>query len=130
MEMNIYLHDRLIWTSLKISYRGSTKIIDNVAIDTGAVESILSTNVVKEIALKTEATDKTAVTRGAGGSKMRYFYKIVDEIEIGNKKFTNMKMDFGNIDPSGVINGLIGLDLLNQLHAVIDIDIPIVFLKD
>lgn len=63
MEMNIYLHDRLICTSLKISYKGSTKIIDNVA-----------------------------------------------------------------IDPSGMINGLIGLGLLNQLHAVIDI--PIVFLKD
>ena len=130
MELNTYLNDGLICTSLCISNKGSTKIIDNVAIDTGAVESILSSNVVKQIGLRAEAKDKTAVTRGAGGSKMRYFYKIVDEIEMGNRRFTNIKMDFGNIDPSGVINGLIGLDLLSQLHAVIDIDIPIVYLKD
>jgi predicted aspartyl protease len=130
MELNAYLHDRLICTSLSICFKGSTKVIDNVAIDTGAVESILSTNAVKDIGLRAESTDKTAVTRGAGGSKMRYFYKIVDEIEIANKRFTNIKIDFGNIDPSGVINGLIGLDLLNQLHAVIDIDIPVVYLKD
>jgi len=130
MELNTYLHDRLICTSIFIRYKGSTKVIDNVAIDTGAVESILSTTVVKEIGLRAEATDKTAVTRGAGGSKMRYFYKMVDEIEIGSKRFINIKMDFGNIDPSGAINGLVGLDLLSQLHAVIDIDIPIVYLKD
>lgn len=32
-------------------------------------------------------------------------------------------------DPSGEINGLIGLDLLTSLHAVIDIDIPFIYLK-
>ncbi len=38
-------------------------------------------------------------------------------------------MDFGDIDPSGEINGLIGLDLLKAIRAVIDVNIPIVFLK-
>lgn len=130
MEMDIYLHDRLICTSIRISNGGKSMDVCNIAIDTGAVESILSSNVVKEIGLKAESRDKTAITRGAGGSKMRYFYKNVEEIKIGNKRFNNIKMDFGNIDPSGVINGLIGLDLLEKLHAVIDIEIPIVYLKE
>lgn len=52
MELITYLHDGLICTSLCISYKGKTKIIDNVAIDTGAVESILSSNIVKEIGLR------------------------------------------------------------------------------
>jgi hypothetical protein len=50
-------------------------------------------------------------------------------MEIGNNVFKNIKIDFGNIDPSGEINGLIGLDLLKSLHAVIDIDIPSIYLK-
>ena len=128
--MDIYFYDGLICTSVKISYNGNTKIVTNVVIDTGAVESILSSNAVHEIGIKVTSTDKNAVTRGAGGAKMRYFYKTIDEIEIGSVVFQNIKMDFGNIDPSGEINGLIGLDLLNSLHAVIDVDIPFVYLKN
>jgi len=30
---------------------------------------------------------------------MRYFYKTIDEIEIGSVVFQDIKMDFGNIDP-------------------------------
>ncbi|MBC8062155.1 MAG: retroviral-like aspartic protease family protein [Clostridiaceae bacterium] len=127
--MDIYYFDGLICTSVKITFNGNTTIIDNVVIDTGAVESILSSNVVKNIGIKINTTDKTAVTRGAGGSKMRFFYKIIDEIEIGATVFQNIKIDFGNIDPSGEINGLIGLDLLRSLHAVIDIDVPFIYLK-
>ena len=128
-NMDIYFYDGLICTSVKIHYNGNTKIINNIVIDTGAVESILSSKAVHEIGIKVTSTDKSAVTRGAGGAKMRYFYKTIDEIEIGNIAFKNIKMDFGNIDPSGEINGLIGLDLLTSLHAVIDIDIPFIYLK-
>lgn len=103
MEMKTYLHDGLICTSLRIFNQGNNKVIDNIAIDTGAVESILSSSVVKEIGIKAESTDKTATTRGAGGSKMRYFYKTIDKLQIGDSSFKNIKIDFGNIDPSGVI---------------------------
>ena len=127
--MEIYYFDGLLCTSIKVTFNGNTTIIDNVVIDTGAVESILSSNIVRNIGIKINVSDKTAVTRGAGGSKMRFFYKIIDEIEIGNIVFKNIKLDFGNIDPSGEINGLIGLDLLKLLHAVIDIDIPFIYLK-
>lgn len=127
--MDIYCFDRLICTSINITYKGNKKTISNVVIDTGAVESILSSTIVKDIGINFTASDTTAVTRGAGGGKMRFFYKVVDELKIGNKVFKNIKMDFGNIDPSGEINGLIGLDLLKSLHAVIDVDIPFIYLK-
>ncbi|MGH4118036.1 retropepsin-like aspartic protease [Clostridium sp.] len=127
--MDIYFYNGLICTSVIIHYNGNTKTINNVVIDTGAVESILSSKVVHEIGIKVSSTDKNAVTRGAGGAKMRCFYKTIDEIEIGSVVFQDIKMDFGNIDPSGEINGLIGLDLLKSLHAVIDVDIPFIYLK-
>ena len=127
--MDIYFYDGLICTSVKVCYNGNTKTINNIVIDTGAVESILSTKAVHEIGIKVTSSDTNAVTRGAGGAKMRYFYKTINEIQIGDTAFQNIKIDFGNIDPSGEINRLIGLDLLNALHAVIDVDIPFIYLK-
>ena len=52
MEMKTYLHDGLICTSIRIYNRGNNKAIDNIAIDTGAVESILSSSIVKEMGIK------------------------------------------------------------------------------
>ena len=48
--------------------------------------------------------------------KLEIFFSLIETVEY-------------NIDPSGEINGLIGLDLLTSLHAVIDIDIPFIYLK-
>lgn len=38
-------------------------------------------------------------------------------------------IDFGNIDPTGEIMGLIGMDLLKQIRAIIDIELPEICLK-
>ena len=66
-------------------------------------------------------------TQVAGGSKMDFSIK---ELIRFNCNFENIKIDFGNIDPPGIINGLIGLDLQEKFHAVIDIYVPVVYLKD
>jgi hypothetical protein len=83
-------------------------------IDTGAVESILSSKAVNEISIKFTASDETAVTRGAGGAKMRYFYKTIESIKVGDVIFINIKMDFGNIDPSGEIFDINSIDELKK----------------
>jgi hypothetical protein len=36
-------------------------------------------------------------------------------------KLQQIKLDFGMIDPKGKINGLLGLDLLIQMNAIIDL---------
>lgn len=38
-------------------------------------------------------------------------------------------MDFGDIDPSCNIQGLIGLDLLKVIRAVIDVEVPSIVCK-
>jgi hypothetical protein len=40
---------------------------------------------------------------------------------LGEVSLEEVKMDFGVIDPKGYINGLLGLDLLMKLGAVIDL---------
>jgi hypothetical protein len=40
---------------------------------------------------------------------------------LGEVSLEEVKIDFGVIDPTGIINGLLGLDLLMKLGAVIDL---------
>lgn len=50
--MNIEFRDGLLFTSVEISYKGHSKLIDNIVIDTGAAESIISPDIVDDIGIK------------------------------------------------------------------------------
>lgn len=119
--MKIEFQDGLLFTSIQISFCGSTKVIENMVIDTGAVESIISLDAVEEIGIFAEPEDSVNSFYGVGGSLHSFFSKNVDEITLGHIILNETKMDFGVIDPKGDINGLLGLDLLMKLGAVIDL---------
>lgn len=50
------------------------------------------------------------------------FRKTVDGVTFGTVNINDYLLDFGYLDPRGGINGLIGLDLLLKVKAVIDLD--------
>lgn len=100
---------------------GSSKIIENVVIDTGAAETIISPDVVEDIGIIAEYNDSVNSFYGVGGSLHNFFSKKVAEINFGQVRLKEVKLDFGVIDPNGYINGLIGLDLLIKLGAIIDL---------
>lgn len=126
--MQIYIYDALICTDLKISFKGKSKVLKNVVIDTGAAQSILNSALVEELGIVPSTSDRILKTKGIGG-QIKFFYRLVDSIEIGGVAFENLEMDFGDIDPKGEISGLIGLDLLGKLRTVIDVEIPVVYEK-
>ncbi|MDP4179956.1 MAG: retropepsin-like aspartic protease [Bacillota bacterium] len=126
--MQVYIYDMLICTDLTVRFKGKSKVLKNVVIDTGAAQSIMNSAFVEDLGIMPSASDKVLKAKGIGG-EMKFFYRIVDEIKIGDKVLENVEMDFGNIDPKGEIMGLIGLDLLNRLRVVIDVEIPAVSQK-
>lgn len=117
----IEFQDGLLFSSIQISFRGSSKIIHNVVIDTGAAESIISPDAVEDIGIFAEPEDSVNSFYGVGGSLHNFFSKTIDEIKLGKVKLDQVKMDFGVIDPKGYINGLLGLDLLMKIGAVINL---------
>lgn len=119
--MNMKFQDGLLFTSIQISFRGSTKVIENVVIDTGAAETIISPDAVEDIGIFAELEDSVNSFYGVGGSLHNFFSKNVEKIKLGDVSLEEIKMDFGVIDPKGYINGLLGLDLLMKLGAVIDL---------
>ncbi|MFC7147816.1 hypothetical protein [Cohnella cellulosilytica] len=64
-----------MFTSIEIEFRGSRKIIDNIVIDTGAAETILSPDVVEDIGLFAVSDDYVHSFYGVGGSLHNFFFK-------------------------------------------------------
>jgi len=119
--MDIQLRDGLLFTSMKLCFKGVTKSIDNIVIDTGAAETIISPDIVEDIGVIAELNDTVNSFYGVGGSLHNFFSKKIDVINMGMVNLENIKLDFGVIDPKGNINGLLGLDLLIKLGAIIDL---------
>jgi predicted aspartyl protease len=91
-----------------------------VAIDTGAAHSIISPDSVRELGLEYSDDDQIVTSVGVGG-KQYAFVKKVDSVEFGPFKVNGCNLDFSVIDLAGRVNGLLGLDLLTMVGAVIDI---------
>ena len=119
--MKIEFRDGLLFTSLEIKYKGKSKIIDNIVIDTGAAGSIISPDAVDDIGIYAEIGDRLIEYYGIGGSTHNAFIKNIDEIKLEDKSIENTYMDFGIIDTKGEINGLLGLDILIEIGAIIDL---------
>ena len=118
--MNIIFHKGLLITSLAITFKGKTKLIENVVIDTGASCSIISPDIVEDIGIAFKEGDTIATAYGIGG-KQYAFVKKVDRIKFNTFSITHINIDFGLIDKTGHINGLLGLDILMKVGAVIDL---------
>lgn len=126
--MKMEFRGGLLFTSVQISFRGNTKVVENIVVDTGAAESIISPDVLEDIGIFAELEDSVNSFYGVGGSLHNFFSKKIDEIELGLLSLNDIKMDFGVIDPKGEINGLLGLDLLMKVGAVINLkDLTLTF---
>lgn len=119
--MNIDYRDGLLFTSIEIEYRGKLKVIDSIVIDTGAAESIISPDIVDEIEIYPEEDDEIVTFVGVGGSEHHSFVKKVNTVKVGSFLLKDIELDFGIIDPKGKIKGLLGLDILVKVGAVIDL---------
>lgn len=119
--MKINYRNGLLFTSVEITYKGKSKIIDNIVIDTGAAESIISPDIVEDIEIYPQEDDEIVTFIGVGGSEHHSFEKKIDTVRIGSFALENVDLDFGIIDPKGRINGLLGLDILIEISAIIDL---------
>lgn len=117
--MKVQYRDGLLFTNIEIVYKGEKKKINNIVIDTGASQTLLSQECVDDIGIKVGADDELVVSYGIGG-KEHAFSKKVEEIIIGNYKIKDCKLDFTSF-PYEDINGLLGLDILVNGGYIVDL---------
>jgi hypothetical protein len=66
--MDIQFRDGLLFTSMQLSFKGVSKVIENIVLDTGAAETIISPDIVEDIGIIAELNDTVSSFYGVGGS--------------------------------------------------------------
>lgn len=117
--MNIEYRDGLLFTDIEISFKGKSKIINNVVVDTGAAQTLISQDAVDDIGIKVSGDDEVVTSYGIGG-KEHAFVKTIDRVKLGEFVLDNCSLDFTSFQYDD-INGLIGLDLLIEAGFIIDL---------
>lgn len=123
--VNLQLKHGLPFCSIKLIYQGKELILDNVLLDTGSGGTVLKMDKVEEIGITIEADDTIETISGVGGSEFVY-KKYVDSIRLGSLNLENFVVEIGVMDYGFDINGIIGMDLLKTVGAVIDLNKMIV----
>ncbi|AOY77721.1 retropepsin-like aspartic protease [Clostridium formicaceticum] len=117
--MKIEYRNGLLFTTIEVVYKGQKKKINNIVIDTGASETLLSQECVDDIGIKVAAEDELVVSYGIGG-KEHAFSKKVDEVNTGSYRLKHYKLDFTSFQYED-INGLLGLDILISGGYIVDL---------
>ena len=119
--MKIRLEDGLPYVSV-ILVQGSHQIkLEKVLIDTGSVSSVFMADKALEIGLQLERDDIIHRIRGVGGAEF-VFSKAVDRLALGELEVGKFEIEVGAMEYGFEIEGIIGLDFLMAVGAMIDLD--------
>ena len=111
----------LLYTDLELNHEGKTIVIENVIVDTGASHTIIMPEYLEEMNVGFRDDDTIVRASGYGGTVGYSVRKLIDNISCGDISVSNIRIDFGEIDPYERVNGLLGLDFLRSANIVIDL---------
>ncbi|MGY3715594.1 aspartyl protease family protein [Sutcliffiella cohnii] len=117
--MKLAYNGQLLTTSLILTFRGKTLIINDVIVDTGSSHTVISPDVLEEIGVKYENGDSIYEAYGIGGT-VPFYTKIMDKMELDTFTLLNFKLDVGMLPNNH--NGLLGLDILKTYKFTINLE--------
>ncbi|QQK80741.1 clan AA aspartic protease [Salicibibacter cibi] len=118
---NIMIEDGLLLTDMELTFNGQSLSLQRVLVDTGSGSTVVSTDLAEQIGVVAEENDMIYRICGVGGSEFVYS-KTVDKVRVGNMKTEDFELGIGAMNYGFNLDGIIGLDLLQRLKAIINID--------
>ncbi len=118
--MKIRIEDGLPFVSISISYQQQQIKLNQVILDTGSAGTILKYDIVKSIGIQQDANDEIHRICGVGGKEF-VFAKCIDQIMLDSAMVTDFKVEIGTMDYGFPIDGILGLDYLSKIGAIIDL---------
>lgn len=118
--MRLRLHGGLLHVPVRLTFRGADLVLSNVVLDTGSAGSVVSADAVLPMGLVPEPLDRLRRIRGVGGVEF-VFTKKVDRIAVGELEAQDFEVEVGALDYGFEVDGILGLDFLLQVGAVIDL---------
>jgi hypothetical protein len=118
--MKLRLEHGLLFAGARLVFRGRALNLQNVILDTGSAGSIFSADRLLDMGLQYEPQDRVHRIRGVGGSEF-VFTKRVESLTITDLSLTDFEIEVGAMDYGFVFDGIIGMDFLVRVGAVLDI---------
>lgn len=113
------MDDGLLLTDIMLSFKGKLLSIQRALVDTGSGTTLISTDLAESIGIVAEEDDTIYRISGIGGSEF-VFSKKIDLIEFGNVPINDFLIEVGAMNYGFAIDAIIGMDLLQEIKAVID----------
>ena len=117
----LIIDDGLLLTDLELRFNGQSLHLHRVLVDTGSGSTVVSTDLAESIGIVAEENDMIYRISGVGGSEFVYS-KTVDSVKIEDMQTEGFALEIGAMNYGFDLDGIIGLDLLQELKAVINID--------
>lgn len=117
----LMIEEGLLLSDMEVIYQGKSLWLKRVLVDTGSGGTILSSDLVEKIGIIGEAGDTIYRISGVGGSEF-VFLKVIDILKIGNLEVNNFTIEIGAMDYGFELDGIVGLDFLKEVGAIIDLD--------
>lgn len=118
--MKISLRGGLPFVSVTLEHNNQFLVLENVLLDTGSAGTIFSIDEVLAIGLQYEDNDTVRRIRGVGGAEF-VFSKRINSLSLEDIKTVDFDIEIGAMDYGFKIDGIIGMDLLTRIGAVIDL---------
>lgn len=118
----------LPFCQVSLVYKGKSVTLDNVLLDTGSGGSVFKMDKVDEIGITIEDDDTIDTISAVGGIEFVY-NKNIDGISIGNLELRNFTIEVGVMDYGFEVNGILGMDFMKGIGAIIDLDKMIIYNK-
>ncbi len=118
--MQLLLKDELPFVVVTVEYKGRTVDIPEVLVDTGSASTILAADRLIEIGVEPSADDVLHTIRGVGGVEVVYLRKV-DALKVGESRVAGFELEVGGMDYGFEINGILGMDFLRSVGAIINL---------
>ena len=119
--MKITIKGGLPKVTAELTYRGRRILFENVLVDTGSGGSVFQADRLLDEALDIEPTDRIRQIRGVGGTEF-VVSKQIDQLRLGEFCIKDFEIEVGAMNYGFKIEGIVGMDFLLQVGAVIDLD--------
>lgn len=119
--VKIRIEEGLPFVTVSLAYRGQNLEIENVLLDTGSLGTVFSADKVLEIDLQYDSNDMVHRIRSVGGSEF-VFTKKVERLSLDELQVDGFEVEIGAMDYGFPIDGIIGMDFLTQVGAVINLN--------
>jgi hypothetical protein len=118
--MKIRLEHGLAYGEVVLTFRGRSLRLRDTILDTGSASTIFSADRLLEIGVVPEPLDELHRLRGIGGTEYA-FTKRLDLLAIDDVRVANFEIEVGAMDYGFPAEGILGLDYLLRIGALIDL---------